>query len=61
MDPMAVMIAKRYRKGEYREEIVGMTRQLRLLFAVVTERGERLRVLSARGAVRDEVREYARR
>jgi len=48
-------------EGEHREAIIGMTGDYRLLYVVYTERGNLLRVVSARDATRFETELYRRR
>ncbi len=46
---------------EAREFIVGFSFRLNLLYTVFVERGERIRIISARRATNEEERHYAKR
>ena len=46
---------------EFREYVVGFSFSLNLLYTVFVERGERVRIISARPATKDEEKYYARR
>ena len=46
---------------EFRDFIVGFSFRLNLLYTVFVERGERIRIISARPATKDEEKYYARR
>jgi uncharacterized protein len=61
LDPNATTIDAGMYGNEYREALVGMTRLGRLLLVIITERGEHLRVVSARNSTRAEGKEYFRR
>ena len=60
LDPMALGFADTDAEGESRWILVGMSSQARLLTVVYTLReGERIRLISARKATRNEARQYA--
>lgn len=60
-DPFAVeLLDDREDYGEERFVIIGMTKPQVLLTVVYTERAERIRMISARRATRDEQDEYFR-
>jgi uncharacterized protein len=46
---------------EFREYIVGFSFQLNLLYTVYVERGERIRIISARSATKEEEKFYERK
>ena len=46
---------------EFREYIVGFSFQLNLLYTVFVERGERIRIISARSATKEEEKLYERK
>lgn len=46
---------------EFREYVIGFSFSLNLLYTVFVERGERVRIISARLANKDEEKYYARR
>ena len=46
---------------EFREYVVGFSFSLNLLYTVFVERGERVRIISARPATKDEEKYYAGR
>ena len=48
-------------EGEFRECVIGFSFRLNLLFTVFVERGERIRIISARPATKDEEKFYERR
>jgi len=47
--------------GEMREFIIGFSFKYNLLYTVYVERGERIRIISARTATREEENAYAKR
>jgi len=58
-DPLSVTIQDPlHSTGEHRFIIVGRSRRGRLLVIAHTERGDRIRIISARLAVRHEIRQY---
>jgi uncharacterized protein len=60
-DPYSITIADPVHSlYEDRRILIGATRSLRLLVVVHTERGERIRILSARQATRAEQEQYER-
>lgn len=60
LDPMALAFEDRDAEGEPRWLLLGMSAQARLLTVVYTLRGgERIRLISARKASRQEVKHYA--
>jgi uncharacterized DUF497 family protein len=60
-DPYSITIADPVHSlYEDRRILIGATRGLRLLIVVHTERGERIRILSARQATRAEQEQYER-
>ncbi len=56
-DPNAVTIED-FKRGEQRYVTIGMDAFGRILVVVYTWRGENIRIISARKAVRHEVRQY---
>ena len=46
--------------GEYREVIIGHSKQNRLLFVSFAERADQIRIISARLATKEERKEYER-
>lgn len=48
-------------EAEQREFVVGFSFQFQLLFTVFVERGERIRIISAREATSTETKNYVRR
>jgi uncharacterized DUF497 family protein len=60
-DPYSITIADPVHSSyEERRILIGATRSLRLLVVVHTERGDRIRILSARPATRTEQEYYER-
>lgn len=61
IDPDRVGASARKTSGERRFAVVGATGSGRMLFVVFTQRGERLRVITARDVDDGEKRRYRRR
>ena len=59
-DPMQLGISAGEMDGEYRQAILGLTKEGRLLFVVYAERDGEYRVLQARSATRFEREKYRR-
>jgi uncharacterized DUF497 family protein len=58
-DPFSITIADPvHSSDEERQILIGATRTLRLLVVVHTERGDRIRIISARQATRAEQEQY---
>jgi hypothetical protein len=57
-DPLSLTIADAGSPGEARFVTMGLSYQSRLLVVVHTERGDHIRIISARAATRRERREY---
>jgi uncharacterized DUF497 family protein len=59
-DPFSITIADPVHSSdeEERQVLIGATRTLRLLVVVHTERGDRIRIISARQATRAEQEQY---
>lgn len=59
VDPFVVLSPDdQHSLGEHRYSAIGMSHAGRLLIVVYTERGDRVRIISARRATRREVRMY---
>ncbi len=56
----AIFDDEAYSEGEFREIIIGHSRQNRLLLVVFVERSQSIRIISARPATRKERNEYER-
>ena len=62
VDPLGVTISDRlHSEGEVRFLLLGLSTQGRLLVVSHVDRGERIRIISARDATRQERREYEQR
>jgi uncharacterized DUF497 family protein len=60
-DPFSITIADPvHSSDEERQVLIGATRTLRLLVVVHAERGDRIRIISARQATRAEQEQYER-
>ena len=58
-DPLSITVPDpQHSRGEFRFVIVGRSRQGRLLIVAHTERGDRIRIISARPASRRERTQY---
>jgi uncharacterized DUF497 family protein len=58
-DPFSITIADPvHSSDEERQVLIGATRSLRLVVVVHTERGDRIRIISARQATRAEQEQY---
>ena len=53
-DPILRVVDAGFVEGEPREAVIGMTVNWRLLYVIYVERGEAIRVLSARPAIKAE-------
>ena len=58
LDPRRTYAAAYDREGEERRAIIGATSAGRVLFVVVTRRGDRVRVVTARDAIEREKKRY---
>jgi uncharacterized protein len=58
LDPLAIILEDSTAAGEQRQVIIGRSLRLRTVLAVFVERGETVRIVTAREATKHEKRRY---